>query len=135
MKDGYENGNATRLLNNKRTCRTAYIVKFEANHPGVIRKLYCYAESSIGNQSSFTYLAQTMNLKADTMSEISEPTKFNKKRFWRWFKKHGGIKKSPKEKPYLTQDQKDNRKLWCEEEKGRKALWGENFYACFLDEK
>ena len=72
LKDAYKNGNANRLLSNKRRGRTAYTDKFEANHPGMICKLYRYAESAIGNQSSFTYLDQTMNLKADTMSEISE---------------------------------------------------------------
>ena len=54
---------------------------------------------------------------------------------WIWFQKQGGHEKSPKEKPYLTQDQKDQQKLWCEDEKAGKAYWGDNFYACFLDEK
>ena len=50
-------------------------------------------------------------------------------------KKTGWDKKSPKEKPDLTPDQKDNRKLWCEDEKIRKDYWGKDLYAVFLDEK
>ena len=50
-------------------------------------------------------------------------------------KKTGWDKKSPKEKPDLTPDQKDNKKLWCKDEKIRKDLWGNDFYAVFLDEK
>ena len=51
-------------------------------------------------------------MKADQVSDLSEPTKFNKNNLWRWLKKQGGIEKSPKEKPHLTPDQKDNRKLF-----------------------
>ena len=69
------------------------------------------------------------------MPELRQQTKFSKKNMWRWFKHQGGKEKHPKEKPYLTQDQKDERKLLYEEEKGRKADWGDKFYACFLDEK
>ena len=52
-----------------------------------------------------------------------------------WFKAQGGADRSPKEKPYLTDDQKRARKKWCQDEKGHIAEHGPDFHACFLDEK
>ena len=52
-----------------------------------------------------------------------------------WFKQQGNKEKSPKEKPFLTEDQKKAQKKWCEGKKARLAEAGKEFYACFLDEK
>ena len=49
--------------------------------------------------------------------------------------KQGDKEKFPKEKPYLTSDQKKAREEWCQNEKERMARQGKEFYACFLDEK
>ena len=69
------------------------------------------------------------------LEEQRPETKFNSTNLYRWFKKSGGEDKSPKEKPYLTEDQKRERKQWCEDVKKLMAERGNNFYACFLDEK
>ena len=112
----------------------AYTVQLEKDHPGYIRDLFRYAQKTIGYQASFEELARTMNEKSKTYSDKSD-TKFNRMNLYRWFAQEGGKLKSPKEKPYLTDDQKQNRKEWCEEEKLRMREWGTNFYCCFLDEK
>ena len=39
------------------------------------------------------------------------------------------------EKPFLTEDQKQKRKEWCVEQKNLMQDKGEDFHACFLDEK
>ena len=75
-----------------------------------------------------------MNSKTKT-KPLLPLTKFNQKNVMRWFKQQGGKEKSPKEKPFLTEDQKKARKKWCEDEKARMTEAGKEFYACFLDEK
>ena len=62
-------------------------------------------------------------------------TRFNATNLYRWFKTQGGKERSPKEKPYLTEDQKSERKKWCQEQKKLMQEKGKRFYACFLDEK
>ena len=76
-----------------------------------------------------------MNEKAMVNPEMHKQTKFNMCNVWRWFKQQGGKEKSPREKPYLTEDQKNERKKWCEDEKLRMSEYGDQFYACFLGEK
>ena len=61
--------------------------------------------------------------------------RYNKTSIFRWFKSQGGKDKSPKEKPFLTADQKREQKKWCHEAKKQKADAGSNFHACFIDEK
>ena len=86
LEDAFQNGNAAHPLRNKLKGKTAYTEKFEANHSEVTRKLYRYVKQTIGNQSLFTFLAQTMNRKAEQMPELSgEQTKFNKNNVWTWF--------------------------------------------------
>ena len=75
-----------------------------------------------------------MNNKSKTRSD-RPGTSFNASKLYRWFKANKGQEKLPKEKPYLTEDQKKERKRWCECEKYRMELYGGEFYACFLDEK
>ena len=115
--------------------RTAYTYKLERAHPGYIRELYRYAERTIGHQASFEDLARVMNDKSKVALEDRPDTTFNATNLFRWFHQQGGKKKSPMEKPYLSEDQKKERKKWCEREKSRIAKWGGRFYACFLDEK
>ena len=57
FEDAFQNGNATHPLCDKRKGSTAYTKKIEANHPGVIHNLYRYAQQTIGNQSSFIFIA------------------------------------------------------------------------------
>ena len=60
---------------------------------------------------------------------------FNKSNLTNWFNKQGGKHKSPMEKPYLTPNQKKERKTWCEKIKDLISSSGDKFYACFLEEK
>ena len=113
---------------------TAYTDKLEEEYPGYIRELFRYAQKAIGFQASFMDIAKTMNEKSKTYTDKPDTT-FNKMNIFRWFVQEGGNLKSPVEKPYLTDDQKANRKEWCEAEKARMREWGTNFHCCFLDEK
>ena len=113
---------------------TVYTDKLQKQHPGYIHELYRYAEKAVGNQASHEVLAQCMNEKSKRRPGFPI-TKFNKTNLWRWFKGQGGNERSPKEKPYLTEDQKKGRLDWCEQEKKRAEEWGDDFHAVFLDEK
>ena len=92
------------------------------------------ATKEMGCQASYREMAESMNRQALTIAS-APPTKFNTTNVWRWFRQNGGKEKSPLEKPYLTDDQKKERKKWCIEEKQRMEEYGDEFYACFLDEK
>lgn len=128
------NGSNTRPLQTRYMGRTKYTDKIESDYPGYIREMYRYAEKTIGNQSSFTALAKTMNSKSATIKD--KPTlQMNKMKLFRWFKQQGGKEKSPLPKPYLTEDQKKERVTWCKEVKDIIKKEGKNFYAVFLDEK
>ena len=124
-----------RPLRSKHKGRTAYTDKLERSHPGYIRELYRYAERTLGGQASFEDLAQTMNNKSEVRAEQRPSTNFNTMNLFRWFHQQGGKDKSPIEKPYLTEDQKKERKKWCQDEKERIDTWGEDLYACFLNNK
>ena len=134
LENAYLGGSDTRPLQAKIKGPTSYTDKLEKDHPGYVRELYRFAEKTIGNQASFPELARTMNEKSRTYTDKPE-TKFNTTNLWRWFKAQGGQEKSPKEKPYLTEDQKKERVVWCEDMKEKLATHGRQFYACFLDEK
>ena len=130
----YQSGSDTNPLANRIKGRVAYVDKFNAEHGiGSVRRLYRYAEKTVGAQANYEELAKVMNEKAavDGMGE----TKFKAHNVRAWFIKQRGTTKSPKEKPYLTEDQKTKRKEWCEEQKREMADRGMDFYACFLDEK
>ena len=75
-----------------------------------------------------------MNSKTKT-KPLLPLTKFNQNNGMCWVKQQGDKEKSPKEKPFLTEDQKQACKKWCEDEKARLAKEGKDFYACFLDKK
>ena len=79
-----------------------------------------------------------MTLKAKTEGKVLSggvTIRYNKTSLHRWFKSQGGKDKSAKEKPFLSADQKRERKKWCHKEKKQKADAGSNFHACFIDEK
>ena len=81
--------------------------------PGLVRKHYKYVEKTIGNQASFDALARTMTKKAQAEGKTfahGTAIRYNKTSIFRWFKLQGGKDKSPKEKPFLTQDQKREQK-------------------------
>ena len=134
MNAAYEKGDDRRPLKGKHKGLTSYTDKFEEQYPCTIRKLFRYAQNTIGNQASYQDLARVMNSKAKGMASMPQ-TKFNSMNVWCWFRQQGGKEKSPKEKPFLTPDQKKAHKFWCEEEKARMANLGKDFYACLLDEK
>ena len=78
----------------------------------------------------------TLKAKADGKTHTNGTAiRYNKSSLYRWFKSQGGKDKSPKEKPFLTQDQKRDQKKWCEEEKQQIAEAGSDFHACFIYEK
>ena len=135
MEDAYLTGSETNPLQNNIKGKVAYVDKFEEAHPKMIRKLYRKATAEIGCQASWKEIAVEMNKVALTMDGLDEVTKFNSNNVRLWFKAKGGKEKSPLEKPYLTEDQKKERKKWCEDEKARIAQYGDQYYACFLDEK
>ena len=65
----------------------------------MICKLYRYAEKTIGNQASYTDLANCMNEKSAVNCELQQQTKFTTCNAWLWFKQQGDKEKSPKKKP------------------------------------
>ena len=92
--------------------RTAYTDTLERAHPGYIRELYRYAEKTLGNQASYEDLARTMNAKSKAPFEDRPDTTFNKMNLHCWFLQQGSKQKPPLEKPYLSEDQKKERKKW-----------------------
>ena len=78
-----------------------------------------------------------MNRKADVdgLTVKGNKAKFNSNNVYCWFRRQGGKEKSPREKPMLTPEMKRDRKKWCEDMKKLVEEYGDNFYACFLDEK
>ena len=77
MENSYISGADTRPLRGQQKGSRSYTDKFEEEHPGMIRKLYRYAEKTIGNQASYTDLANCMNEKAMVNPEMHKQTKFN----------------------------------------------------------
>ena len=49
MDEAYKSGAEKHPLRSKHKGTTSYTDKFEAQHPGVIRKLFRYAQRAIGN--------------------------------------------------------------------------------------
>ena len=134
LDNAFQTGTDTNPLGNNIKGKVSYVVKFTAEHgSGSIRQLFRYAQDTIGNQANYTEIAICMNEKA--RANGWGETKFKANNVRKWFLSQGGKTKSPKEKPYLTADQKLKRKEWCEREKARMAAAGNNFLACFLDEK
>jgi len=134
LDNAFQTGTDTNPLGNNIKGKVSYVVKFTAEYgTGSIRQLFRYAQDTIGNQANYTEIANCMNEKA--RANGWGETKFKANNVRKWFLSQGGKTKSPKEKPYLTADQKLKRKEWCEREKARMAAAGNNFLACFLDEK
>ena len=82
---------------------TLYTNKFEEQYPGKIRKLFRYAQNTIGNQATYQDLARVMNSKAKGMASLPQ-IKFNLINVWCWFHQQGGKETHPKEKLFLILD-------------------------------
>ena len=82
MDEAYKKGNKKNPLRAKHKGSTAYTGKFEASHPGEIRKLFRYAQKVLSNQATYQDLAKVMNEKAKTKHSLPL-TKFNSKNVWR----------------------------------------------------
>ena len=138
MEQSYQSGNNSHPLRSLRKGSQKYTDTFDAKNPGGVLKYFCYAQSAIGNQTSYADLAATMNRKADwdgCLVKGKKPT-FNTSNVYRWFKRLDGKLKSSKEKPMLTPEMMKDRKKWCKDMKKLIEEHGsKNFYACFLDEK
>jgi hypothetical protein len=115
--------------------RKSLVAKIEIEHPGLMLKLFRKAQKTIGNQATYAELASAMKNLAKTDQMGGHDLPLSRGIVYRWFRDVGGKEKSPKPKPYLTDDQKRGRKRWCETEKERMDEDGGNYYACFLDEK
>ena len=137
MEASYQNGDETHPLRGLYKGSKKYTDKFDAEHPGGVLKYFRYAQMILGNQASYEDIAKVMNNKANTdgVTVNGNPPKFNSKNVYRWFKLLGGKEKSPIEKPHLTPEMKEERKKWCEYIKTLIAEHGDQFYACYLDEK
>ena len=109
MENAYENGSNTRPIQSQKKGSVSVIEKVEKLEPGLVRKHFRYAQKTIGNQAAFDALARTMTLKAKADGKThtnGTAIRYNKSSLYRWFKSQGGKDKSPKEKPFLTQDHK-----------------------------
>ena len=104
LEKAYIGGSGISPLRSNVRGPTVYTNKLQKQYPGYIHKLYRYAEKAAGNQASHEVLAQCMNKKSKRRPGFPI-TKFNKSSIWRWFKGQGGNERSPKEKPYLMEDQ------------------------------
>ena len=135
LETAFESGSDTRPLKARHKGSVAYTNQLEAEHPGYIHELYRYAERTLGNQACYEDLAKCMNARSRIPGEDRPNTKFNKDYLRKWFMKQGGQEKSPIKKPYLSKEQKQERKKWSKREKARLLRMGKKFYACFLDEK
>ena len=72
----------------------------------MICTLFRHTQITIGNQASYADIADCINKKARAMSDLHLQTTFNLVNIYRWFKQQQGKEKSPKEQPYLTDDQR-----------------------------
>lgn len=134
LDEAYLNGSDTNPLGGQHKGSKKYTDKLEVSNPGLTRRLFRLATKELGCQASYQELAQSMNRYALTIAD-APATRYNTTNVWRWFKQQGGKEKSPMEKPFLTEDQKQKRKEWCVEQKNLMQEKGEDFHACFLDEK
>ena len=89
----------------------------ETSNPGMMRKLFFKAVEQMTVQASFKELAKAMTEIAATDEMGNNEWKFSAYIVRVWFKKNGGKLKSSKAKPFLTEDQKQARMEWCEEQK------------------
>ncbi len=100
-------------LQGKYKGKTALIDVIEEKHPNMVHKLFRRAQELLTMQASFSELAVAMTEDAATDEMGNHDWKFSYGIVRRWFIKKKGRFTSPKPKPYLTDDQKKERKKWC----------------------
>ncbi len=87
--------------------KKSYSDELEKEHPGYLHKLCRLAVKQVGHQASFKRLAIVMNNASTTPAFNNNPnthlTEYNVRRFFNQF---NGTLKSPLEKPYKTDNQK-----------------------------
>ena len=62
IEEAFETGASSHPLQATHKGSTSYTDKFEADHPGVTQKIFRYAQQTVGNQVSYTQIANVMNL-------------------------------------------------------------------------
>ena len=93
LEEAYENGSNTRPLKNKKKGSVSLVDKIEQVEPGLVRKHFRYAQSTVGNQASFPVLSRVMTLKAQAEGKTlpgGRPIKYTSVTLYCWFKSQGG---------------------------------------------
>jgi hypothetical protein len=114
LESGEESEGCTTL---KHAGSKSYVSQIEAKYPGYIRELWRYAVKTKGSGATYKELAECMNLKSAAPAEDRAELSLSRRQVRSWFKANGGIERSAKEKPLLTEEMKKKKLAW-----GRK--WG-----------
>ena len=111
---------------------TSYMDRIEEHNPSYLHRMYRYATTILGDSSTFEEITRLMAEKS-AAEEAHETLELNRRKVWRWFKKQGGKEKSSYlEKPYLSDERKQDRIEWAMTKEG---LLSRNIIVVHLDEK
>jgi len=99
-------------LSPSRSGRARYVDIIEEEHPGYLRELYRYAESTLGATATWQEFVEIINLKSAAPGEERPTLSISRKQLARWFQKNGGKEVSVVERPLLTREHKERRVQW-----------------------
>jgi hypothetical protein len=91
----------------------SYVSQIEAKYPGYIRELWRYAVKTKGSGATYQELAESMNEKSAAPGEARDELSLSRRQVCGWFKANGGVERSAKEKPILTEEMKKKRRAWA----------------------
>lgn len=132
----FKTGVETAPLKSRNQGRRAYNDMIEESHPKYIHKVYRHAVREVGTQASFKKLAEVMNRLSQGPEYDDKPNlTLTKAQLWRHFNQFRGKLKSPLEKPYKTDKQKEETLAWVRKVKRTRASKRQKFHICFIDEK
>jgi hypothetical protein len=99
-----------RGLNSKHKGKqTCYIDSTNAVDETYLKRLYRYASSLHGDVATFKELADAMNAKENVLPEHKKPMHLSQGQVKHWFNSKKGKSYSIKEKPFLSEEQKEGR--------------------------
>ena len=92
---------------------TSYMDRIEEHYPSYLHQMYRYVTTILGDSATFEEITRLMAEKS-AAEEAHETLELNRWNVWRWFKKQGGKEKlSYLEKPYLSDERKQDRIEWA----------------------
>ena len=106
-------GGTQHVAQAKHKGKTSYMDCVEERDPSYLHRMYRYATNILGDSATFEEIARLMAEKSSA-EDAHETLELNRRKVWRWFKKQGRKEKSSYlEKPYLTEERKQDRMEWA----------------------